>query len=109
MTAYVVADSAVLDEKGLPAYVALAGPSIARHSGRFLAQGQEPVAVEEGDWPKERVVTILEFPDIQHATDWYASAEYKKAIEVRQGALDVRAVFVDGEVPFQVPDLQGEE
>ena len=56
------------------------------------------MAVEEGDWPGGRVVTMLEFPDIQHARDWYASADYQKAIAARQGVLDVRAVFIDGKM-----------
>lgn len=98
MAAYVISDSAVLDAEGIPAYAAMAASSIARYSGRFLAQGQAPAAVEEGTWPTGRIVTVVEFPDIQHAKDWYASAEYQKAIPLRQGALDVRLVFVDGKL-----------
>lgn len=98
MAAYVIGDSAVLDVEGISAYAAAAAASIARYSGRFLAQGQAPAAVEEGTWPTGRIVTIIEFPDIQQAKDWYASAEYQKAIPLRQGALDVRLVFVDGKL-----------
>lgn len=98
MTAYVIGDSAVLDAGGISAYAESAAASIARYSGRFLAQGQAPAAVEEGTWPTGRIVTIMEFPDIQRAKDWYASEEYQQAIPLRQGALDVRMVFVDGKL-----------
>ena len=98
MTAYIIWDSAILNEEGVGNYVNLATQSLAPYSGRFLIQGQAPVAVEEGDWPEGRMVTMLEFPDMQHARDWYSSADYKKAIAARQGVLDVRAVFVDGKM-----------
>ena len=99
MSAYVIADSAVLDGgEGLGLYVNLAAQSLAPYSGRFVLQGQAPVAVEEGDWPEGRLVTLLEFPDLQRAKDWYSSDEYKKAIAARQGVLDVRFVFVDGKM-----------
>ncbi len=101
MAAYVIADSAVLNGEGVAHYASLATDSLTAYSGRFLSQGQPPVAVEEGEWPDGRLVTLLEFPDMQHARDWYNSAVYKNAIAARQGVLDVRAVFVDGKLVGQ--------
>ena len=65
MTAYIIWDSAILNEEGVGNYVNLATQSLAPYSGRFLIQGQAPVAVEEGDWPEGRMVSMLEFPNMQ--------------------------------------------
>jgi len=96
MSAYIIWDSAVLNGEGIGHYVGLAEKSLVPYSGRFLIQGKTPTAVEEGDWPEGRMVSMLEFPNMQHARDWYSSADYQKAIVARPGVLDVRAVFVDG-------------
>lgn len=96
MAAYVIVDAEVLDAAGIPAYVALAEPSIARHGGRFLIQGTEPALVPEGTYPAGQLVTVLEFPDMQRLREWYDSDEYQKAIAVRQKALKIRMLHVEG-------------
>ena len=98
MTAYVIVDSAILDAKGLPAYASAAAKSLDPFDGRFLVRGEAPSAVKEGSWPADRQITMLEFPDIKHANDWYASEDYQKAIAVRQGVLELRMTFVDGAI-----------
>ncbi|MDN5918796.1 MAG: DUF1330 domain-containing protein [Pseudonocardia sp.] len=41
----------------------------------------------EGDWaPKNNVVVA--FPSMARAREWYRSAEYSSALEVRTAALD---------------------
>ena len=55
-------------------YKALAPPAIAAHGGRYLARGGR-TEVLEGTWSPKRAV-ILEFPSLEKAREWWASAEY---------------------------------
>jgi uncharacterized protein (DUF1330 family) len=98
MPAYVISELEVLDEEKMQEYRKLAEASIAEYGGRYLVRGAEPLIVE-GAAAKTKVV-IVEFPSIQHAKNWYASASYSPALKVRQEALERRLIFVDGIVMF---------
>ncbi|MEU9115799.1 DUF1330 domain-containing protein [Streptomyces sp. NPDC048483] len=96
MTAYVIVDAEVLDEERARAYRALAEPSIALHGGRYLVQGTVPEAAE-GSWPSpSRVMTVVEFPDMDRLKEWYTSREYKQAKAARRTAIELRLLFVEG-------------
>ncbi|MCM6776755.1 DUF1330 domain-containing protein [Nocardia sp. CDC159] len=96
MSVYVVVDAVVLDGERAGEYRRLAEATIERHGGRYLVQGVEPQAVE-GQWPADRSMTVVEFPDRTSVERWYSSAEYQRAVRVRDGAIDVRLLFVKGE------------
>ena len=88
-------DVEVFDARRVPDYQALAEPSIRLHGGRYLVKGAKPEAAE-GTWPASRHLVVLEFPDMEHAKEWYSSPEYAEAIEIRRGIMDLRLLFVDG-------------
>lgn len=95
MTAYAISEVEVLDEAQGRRYRELAEASIARYGGRYLVRGAQP-QVPEGQWvPDERVV-VVEFPSMKRLREWYASAEYAAALEVRRTALARRLLFVEG-------------
>lgn len=94
MSAYVISELEVLDEEKMQEYRKLAEASITEYGGRYLVRGADPLIVE-GAAAKTKVV-IVEFPSIQHAKNWYASASYSPALKVRQEALERRLIFVDG-------------
>lgn len=96
MAAYVIVDAQVLDAEGALAYRALAEPSIRLYGGRYLVQGAVPEAAEGAAWPSSRVATVIEFPDMDRLREWYGSAEYGEAQVARQGAIDLRLLFVEG-------------
>jgi uncharacterized protein (DUF1330 family) len=95
MTAYVISEVEVLDETDAARYRELASTSIARHRGRYLVRGAQPHAAE-GVWPDRVRLVIVEFPSMDHARRWYASADYAEALAVRRTALDRRLLFVEG-------------
>lgn len=95
MVAYVISEVEILDEELGQQYRKLAAESIARYGGRYLARGAE-AEVAEGEFPAERRVVIVEFPDIAQARRWYDSPEYAQTRQVRVSALDRRLIFVDG-------------
>ena len=75
-------------------YAELAGPSVERHGGRFLARGGA-VSVLEDEWSPERLV-VIEFDSVDAARAWYASEDYRAARSLRQGAGFWRIVVVEG-------------
>jgi len=97
MTAYVIAEIAVLDAEGYEAYKPLAEASITAHGGRYRVRGGEVDSVE-GDPVTGRVV-VLEFPDLAAARSWYDSADYRAALVARQTTSSGRIYFVDGHDP----------
>jgi uncharacterized protein (DUF1330 family) len=94
MTAYVIADSEVVDSVLVERYRDLARESIAQYGGRYIVRGGaiDPV---EGGWQPNSLV-IVEFPSLARARQWYHSPEYAEALELRQTALRRRLIFVEG-------------
>ena len=97
MAAYVISDLEPLDPVLIAEYRALAEIAIAQYDGRYIVRGGaiEPV---EGGWTPESIV-VVEFPSMARAREWYRSADYAEALEVRQHALTRRLIFVDGVPP----------
>jgi len=93
MPAYVISDVRFRDAAALDSYRSPAADSIAQHGGRYLARGG---AVEslEGDW--HPTLIIVEFPDMDRARAWYASAEYADALQFRDAALTRNLIVVQG-------------
>jgi uncharacterized protein (DUF1330 family) len=95
MVAYVISEVEVLDQEQAPRYRELTAASIARHGGRYLARGATPL-VPEGTWPAGSRIVIVEFPTMQRALDWYASADYAPARSIGETALSHRLLFIEG-------------
>ncbi|MER9306338.1 DUF1330 domain-containing protein [Mesorhizobium sp. M0293] len=72
-------------------------------SGRFLIHGGD-VEVIENDWPGHLI--IIEFPDRQHARNWYSSPAYQAILALRTDNSESDAVFADGvEYPHKATDV----
>jgi len=97
MPAYVVVDAERTDLEKATQYGEAAGPSVARHGGRYLARGGAANLIEGGPPPK--TIVVVEFPTMERLREWYASSEYAEALKVRQTALDRRLIFVEGVAP----------
>ena len=95
MAAYVISEVEVLDEPSMEQYRSLAKESIEQHGGRYLVRATLPEAAE-GDWPSQRRLVIVEFPDMETARRWYSSDSYALALTFRDRALSRRLVFADG-------------
>ncbi|WP_369386334.1 DUF1330 domain-containing protein [Streptomyces sp. CG1] len=103
MSAYVISEVEVLDEEEADSYRRLAEASIRLYGGRYIVRGAMPDAVE-GTWPTPRRLVVVEFPDMDRARQWYASAEYAEALQIRKTALERRLLFADG-VPEEGAEL----
>ena len=94
MPAYLISQIEVHDPKGYEEYRKIVGPSLVKYGGKFIARGGK-IDVLEGSWSPKRVV-ICEFESLARAREWYESAEYKPAMDIRQKTADAQIIVVDG-------------
>ena len=94
MPAYVLVDVEVRDPATYEKYKSLAPPAIAAHGGKYLARGGR-TEVLEGNWSPRRAV-ILEFPSLEKAKAWWASAEYAEGKALRQACATTNMIIVEG-------------
>jgi uncharacterized protein (DUF1330 family) len=95
MAAYVISEVEVLDAESIEQYRTRAAASIEEHGGRYVVRAALPEAAE-GDWPPQRRLVIVEFPDMATARRWYSSDSYAAALAFRDRALSRRLLFVEG-------------
>ena len=94
MAAYVISEVEVLNEEPARTYRDLAGASIERYGGRYLARGAEAQVLEGA--PAAGRMVMVELPSLEAAHAWYASGEYARALAYRDRALRRRLVLVEG-------------
>jgi uncharacterized protein (DUF1330 family) len=68
--------------------------TIEAYGGRYIARAGKTVPLE-GDWDPMRL-TIIEFPSLDHAQQWYASDAYRDLKALRQRASRIRMLFMEG-------------
>jgi uncharacterized protein (DUF1330 family) len=95
MTAYVISEVEILDEREADRYRVLASKTIAQYGGRYIVRGG-PVQLVEGERDDRRQFVIVEFPSLDRARTWYRSPEYAEALKIRKTVLDRTLVFIDG-------------
>ncbi|GAA4283254.1 DUF1330 domain-containing protein [Brevibacterium daeguense] len=77
--------------------------TLAPFSGRFLVHGNVPTELE-GTWPGDLIV--IEFPQAEGASAWYASEGYQAILPLRTDNADgVVAVFEGVEHPHRATDI----
>lgn len=94
MPAYVIADILVTDPVRYEEYKRVAGASVAKYGGKYIARGGRSDKLE-GSWTPNRLV-ILEFESYERAKQWYDSPEYRPAREIRREIAKANVVVVDG-------------
>jgi uncharacterized protein (DUF1330 family) len=93
MSAYVISRVRMKPGAALDSYRQLAAASIERHGGRYLVRGGEQ-RILEGTWAPATI--IVEFPTMEAARAWYASADYADALRHRDEALERDLILVAG-------------
>ena len=95
MAAYVI--GAVLnvnDPAAFAEYQQLAGPTLEKYGGRFIAGGTK-VEVADGSWSPMGVV-VFEFESLERAKEWYYGPEYNPLVSRRTASTTSSLIFVDG-------------
>lgn len=94
MKAYLVLDLSVKNFGGFRKYIAEIPAFIAKHSGKYIVQGVQPITIE-GDWAPERMV-IIEFPEREKAEAFLGDSEIQDLFKVRHDTTTSKLVLVDG-------------
>ena len=78
-------------------YRTKAGPTIAKHGGRYLTKAGSRAILEKEKavWQPERVV-IIEFPNMAALNAWYQSPEYQPLVSLRQAAATDMLITLEG-------------
>ncbi|CAM4189084.1 DUF1330 domain-containing protein [Kibdelosporangium persicum] len=98
MPAYLLVEAEVRDMSAVPAYNEIAQRSIAQYDGRYLVKGGSAELEDGTSLPEGKVVGVIEFPSMARLKEWHTSPEYAEAMKIRDRAVDVRLLFVDGNV-----------
>jgi uncharacterized protein (DUF1330 family) len=105
MAAYLISEYLeILDQAAMAEYRRQVTATIEAFGGRSIARGGQTMPGQtvsgqivplEGDWDPMRL-TIIEFPSLDHAQQWYASDAYRSLKALRQGASRIRMLFIEG-------------
>ena len=107
VTAYIIADTNVLDPEHYEEYKQAARPIVERMGGEYLARGGE-LRIEDDDlWTPNRVV-IIAFPDMAAAAAFLDSDEYAPVKELRHRYARSTLIVVDGVSPSESPPVPAE-
>jgi uncharacterized protein (DUF1330 family) len=94
MSAYVVVQVDVKDPVRYEDYKRMVPASLAKYGGRFVVRGGKTETLE-GTWSPKRFV-MVEFPDVERAKAWWASADYAQAKALRQATSQTEMIVVEG-------------
>lgn len=94
MSAYVIINVNVKDQKQYEEYMKRGAPTIIAHGGKPLVRGGT-TEVWEGD-PQPKRVIMLEFKSVEAARAWWNSPEYRAAKKFRETAAEADVFCVEG-------------
>jgi uncharacterized protein (DUF1330 family) len=92
--AYAIAQMKVNNPEGYTAYSREVASTLVPFGGKFLVRGGEPQVLDGQPTGPRNVV--LEFPDLQSARNWYASAAYQAIVKGRLENATGYLVLVEG-------------
>ena len=98
MAACIIVDVKINNPEDYEEYKKLTPVSIAAYHGKFIVRGGATETLE-GDWKPGRVV-VLEFPNAELARQWWNSAEYAPAKNIRQSAASTNMILAEGVTNF---------
>ena len=94
MSAYVIVEIDIVDPAGYEEYKKLAGPTVEKYGGKYVARGGK-TEVLEGDWQPKRIV-VLQFDSMQRAKDWLHCEEYREPRKMRHRTARTNMILVEG-------------
>jgi uncharacterized protein (DUF1330 family) len=94
MSAYVIVEIDIVDPAGYEEYKKLAGATVEKYGGKYVARGGK-AEVLEGDWQPKRIV-VLQFDSMQRAKDWLHCEEYREPRKMRHRTARTNMILVEG-------------
>lgn len=104
MTAYLIADIKVTDDKWIPDYAASVHGIVHKHGGKYLARSGN-VSTVEGSPLDTSLIAIIAFPSAKHAQDFVTDPSYAPYTSARRSGSQSRFQLIDdsdvaGTIPY---------
>ena len=104
MTAYVIADIKVTNDKWVPAYAASVHDLVHKHGGKYLARSGN-VKTLEGRPLDTTLIALMAFPSAADAEAFVRDPAYAPLVAARQGGSESRFQMIDdtdvaGTIPY---------
>jgi len=104
MTAYLIADVKVTDDKWIPKYAAVVHDIASKHGGKYLARSGN-IKLLEGKPLETTLIALIEFPSIEDAEAFASDPEYAPFAAARQAGSESRFRIIDdtdlaGTIPY---------
>ena len=104
MSAYLIADVKVNDDKWVPGYAASVHNLVRKHGGKYLSRSDN-VKTLEGKPLDTTLIALMEFPSTTAAEAFVHDPEYAPFIAARQGGSESRFQLIDdtdvaGTIPY---------
>jgi uncharacterized protein (DUF1330 family) len=104
MTAYVIADIKVTDDKWVPAYAAQAHDLVHKHGGKYLSRSGN-VRTLEGKPLDTTLIALMAFPSAAAAEAFVADPNYAPLVAARRSGSESRFQMIDdtdlaGTIPY---------
>jgi uncharacterized protein (DUF1330 family) len=90
----VVTMHSISDPEKIQEYRVKAGPTVEKYGGVAIIHPRGKQDFVEGE--KAAGIIVYKFPSYDNAVTWYNSPEYREAMELRMGAVDVQIVLAEG-------------
>jgi uncharacterized protein (DUF1330 family) len=94
MTAFLIADIKVTDDKWVPAYAASVHTIVHKHGGKYLARSGN-VTTLEGAPLDTSLIAIMAFPTAKHVEAFVADPDYAPYLAARRGGSESRFQLID--------------
>jgi uncharacterized protein (DUF1330 family) len=95
MSAFVIGQMEIHNRDWMDEYFSKVPSLIEEHSGKFVVRGGDPAWLE-GEKPLPDAAFVIEFPDRQHAVDFWRSEAFRPLVLLRQSGSALNAIVVDG-------------
>ena len=104
MTAYVIADIKITDDKWVPAYAAQAHEFVHKHGGKYLSRSGN-VKTLEGKPLETTLIALMEFPSTAAAEAFVNDPDYAPLVTSRRRGSESRFQLIDdtdlaGTIPY---------
>ncbi|MRG55884.1 Uncharacterized conserved protein, DUF1330 family [Phyllobacterium sp. YR620] len=104
MTAYLIADVKVTDDKWIPKYAAAVHDIAHKHGGKYLSRSGN-ITLLEGKPLDTTLIAIIEFPSTEAAEAFASDPEYAPYASARQSGSESRFRIIDdtdlaGSIPY---------
>ena len=95
MTAYLIVDTEIIDQKAYEDYKNRAKPIVESYGGEYLVRGGNTTVLENELWTPTRVV-VVKFPSRETAQNFLSCDEYAPVRAIRNNHSKTTMIIVDG-------------